>query len=62
MEVKKKFEKPQMEVLKLKPAGIMSGSDCPQFGQCNCDDYCGSDCPLYGQCSCDNDCPWDGDW
>ena len=28
MEVKKKFEKPQMEVLKLKPAGIMSGSGC----------------------------------
>ena len=26
MEVKKKFEKPQMEVVKLKPAGIMSGS------------------------------------
>ena len=25
MEGKKKFEKPQMEVLKLKPAGIMSG-------------------------------------
>lgn len=32
MEGKKKFEKPQMEVVKLKPAGIMSGScngDCP---------------------------------
>jgi hypothetical protein len=29
MEVKKKFEKPQMEVVKLKPAGIMSGSHCP---------------------------------
>ena len=29
MEVKKKFEKPQMEVVKLKPAGIMSGSSCP---------------------------------
>ena len=28
MEGKKKFEKPQMEVLKLKPAGIMSGSGC----------------------------------
>ena len=31
MEVKKKFEKPQMKVVKLKPAGIMSGS-CP--GHC----------------------------
>lgn len=35
MEVKKKFEKPQMEVVKLKPAGIMSGS---------CND-CRDDCP-----------------
>ena len=45
MEVKKKFEKPQMEVVKLKPAGIMSGS-CP--GHCDdCDedgDPCGWDC------------------
>jgi len=46
MEVKKKFEKPQMEVLKLKPAGIMSGSyvctteECPAF----CATDCGSEC------------------
>ena len=32
MEVKKKFEKPQMEVVKLKPAGIMSGSCGSDFG------------------------------
>ena len=51
MEGKKKFEKPQMEVVKLKPAGMVCGSDCPT--------YCKTDCPLYGQCSCDNDCPWD---
>lgn len=37
MEGKKKFEKPQMEVLKLKPAGIMSGSGCfaTPCGGCN---------------------------
>ncbi len=28
MEVKKKFEKPQMEVVKLKPAGMICGSGC----------------------------------
>ena len=28
LEVKKKFEKPQMEVLKLKPAGIICDSGC----------------------------------
>ncbi len=39
MEVKKKFEKPQMEVLKLKPAGIMSGS-CVCDGNCGCNDQC----------------------
>ena len=33
MEVKKKFEKPQMEVVKLKPAGIMSGS-CGEYEEC----------------------------
>lgn len=43
MEVKKKFEKPQMEVVKLKPAGIMSGSCtsyscfCVSGGSCECD-------------------------
>ena len=39
MEVKKKFEKPQMEVVKLKPAGIMSGScstyHCDMHGVCD---------------------------
>ena len=36
MEVKKKFEKPQMEVVKLKPAGIMSGS-CTSYNPCEFD-------------------------
>ena len=31
MEGKKKFEKPQMEVVKLKPAGMVCGSDCPTY-------------------------------
>ena len=47
MEVKKKFEKPQIEVLKFKPAGIMSGSACSS-------EECGSDCPMdcttHGSC------------
>ena len=50
MEVKKKFEKPQMEVVQLKPAGIICDS-CPT--------YCKTDCPLYGTCGCDDNCPWD---
>lgn len=33
MEEKKKFEKPQMEVVKLKPAGMVCAS-------CTCDDLC----------------------
>ena len=37
MEVKKKFEKPQMEVVKLKPAGMVCAS-CPT--QCPCVDDC----------------------
>ena len=45
MEVKKKFEKPQMEVLKLKPAGMVCAS-CPT--QCDTD-ICSSDI-----------CTWDG--
>ena len=48
MEVKKKFEKPQMEVVQLKPAGIICDS-CPTY-------WCKYDCPLFGQCSCDDDC------
>ncbi len=28
MEVKKKFEKPQMEVVQLKPAGMVCSSGC----------------------------------
>jgi len=47
MEVKKKFEKPQMEVVKLKPAGIMSGS-CTS----HCGEHCDDDC-------CEG---WDGGW
>ena len=41
MEGKKKFEKPQMEVLKLKPAGMTCGSGCwvyPCTGGCH-EDY-----------------------
>ena len=34
MEVKKKFEKPQMEVVQLKPAGMVCGS-CTGYG-CGC--------------------------
>lgn len=46
MEVKKKFEKPQMEVLKLKPAGMVCAS-CPA--------HCGNDCSE--ECwSWDDDC------
>ena len=45
MEEKKKFEKPQMEVVKLKPAGIMSGSPCGT----HCDD-----CDEDGPCSWDD--------
>ena len=41
MEVKKKFEKPQMEVVKLKPAGMVCGTSCPT--QCVCD----GDCPWH---------------
>ena len=45
MEGKKKFEKPQMEVLKLKPAGIICDSCtsyCPGvcLGNCGCNDQC----------------------
>ncbi len=46
MEVKKKFEKPQMKVVKLKPAGMV----------------CGTSCPTKSSCVCDGDCPWHGDW
>ena len=43
MEVKKKFEKPQMEVLKLKPAYMVSACSSQSFP-----------CPHEGQ-----DCPDD---
>ena len=49
MEVKKKFEKPQMEVLKLKPADIMSGS-CTVYDECS----------YYNSCSWDTGCFDDG--
>ena len=45
MEVKKKFEKPQMEVVKLKPAGMVCAS-CPTHCDpdiCNLDGICGFD-------------------
>ena len=38
MEVKKKFEKPQMEVVKLKPANMLTSASCPL--ECYCDDDC----------------------
>ena len=34
LEGKKKFEKPQMEVLKLKPAGMVCGSCSTQCDDC----------------------------
>ena len=43
MEVKKKFEKPQMEVVKLKPTGIICDSgvcyteECPTECATHCD-------------------------
>ena len=43
MEVKKKFEKPQMEVVKLKPAYMVSACSsyfCPSDGECMCNDDC----------------------
>lgn len=46
MEGKKKFEKPQMEVVKLKPAGMV----------------CGSPCPTHCYADCGEDCPWDECW
>jgi len=46
MEVKKKFEKPQMKVVKLKPASIMSGS---------CTTHCGGDGCLFYDPSCTYD-------
>ena len=39
MEVKKKFEKPQMKVVQLKPAGMVCGS-CVCDGNCGCDGHC----------------------
>lgn len=50
MEVKKKFEKPQMEVLKLKPAGMVCGS----CGSVCSYEECGSDCPL--DCTTEGSC------
>ena len=42
MEGKKKFEKPQMEVVKLKPAYMVSAcsSHCVCDGNCGCDGHC----------------------
>ena len=45
MEGKKKFEKPQMEVLKLKPAGMVCVS---------CSPVCPYDCGCYDDCGCDD--------
>ena len=42
MEGKKKFEKPQMEVVKLKPAGMVCGTSCPY----HCE-FCGNDGDCY---------------
>ena len=46
MEGKKKFEKPQMEVVQLKPAGMVCGTSCGS----DCFAHCGSECGS-----------WDGD-
>jgi hypothetical protein len=40
MEEKKKFEKPQMEVVQLKPAGMVCGTSCGD----DCDEDC---CPDW---------------
>ena len=37
MEVKKKFEKPQMEVVKLKPAGMVCATGCSPDYPCDFD-------------------------
>lgn len=44
MEVKKKFEKPQMEVVKLKPTGIICDSGVCSSEECpgDCQMHCGS--------------------
>ena len=47
MEVKKKFEKPQMEVLKLKPAGMVCYSVCSSE---ECGSECAMDCTPHGGC------------
>lgn len=47
MEVKKKFEKPQMEVLKLKPAYMVSA--CSSHTP-SCPLHCGDDCGEYEEC------------
>ena len=45
MEVKKKFEKPQMEVVKLEPAYMVCGTGC------SCDNEClGDVCWEQGEC------------
>ena len=44
MEGKKKFEKPQMEVVKLKPAYMVSACSSYSFG---CFDDCSTDCSAY---------------
>lgn len=44
MEVKKKFEKPQMEVVKLKPAYMVSACSSQGCGHDCGHDYCGSEC------------------
>ena len=45
MEGKKKFEKPQMEVVKLKPANMVCGTGC------SCDDDCmDGGCPDESLC------------
>ena len=49
MEVKKKFEKPQMEVVQLKPANMVCGTGCS----------CDSDiCWEHGECLFD-DCTFE---
>ena len=50
MEEKKKFEKPQMEVVQLKPAGMVCSS-CPRY-TCGC---VSGFCPSEGECGCEEE-------
>lgn len=47
MAEKKKFEKPEMQVIKLKSkVHMLAGSECSPYG-------CYDDCPAFDPCPCD---------